>query len=297
MISAFDTPGHFYRGNLHGHSSLSDGRYTVEQVCELYARAGYDFCCVTDHFRDKYGFPIADTQPYRAENFTTLIGAELHAPQTSRGVDWHILALGLPLDFEPPQPAETGPALARRAAAAGAFIAIAHPDWYQLQRCDGEALDAAHAVEIYNHTSELNTSRGGGASFYDDLLSAGHRLNCLAVDDSHWNINDAFGAWVMVKAPSNSPEALLEALHNGRFYSTQGPTIHVIHRHSETLTVETSPADHVVLVGSGLDAVVAHGPNRTVAELPLEKFNGRWCRAVVIDAAGRRAWSNPLWLD
>jgi hypothetical protein len=71
----------------------------------------------------------------------------------------------------------------------------------------------------------------------------------------------------------------------------------VIHRHSETLTVETSPADHVVLVGSGLDAVVAHGPNRTVAELPLEKFNGRWCRAVVIDAAGRRAWSNPLWLD
>jgi hypothetical protein len=297
MINAFDAPGRFYRGNLHGHSSLSDGQYGVEQVCELYARAGYDFCCVTDHFRDKYGFPIADTRAYRTEDFTTLIGGELHAPETSRGVDWHILAMGLPLDFSTPEPGETGPALARRAAAAGAYVAIAHPDWYQLQRADGEALDAAHAVEIYNHASELNTSRGGGASFYDDLLSAGHRLDCLAVDDSHWNINDAFGAWVMVKASSNSPDALLAALHAGRFYSTQGPVFYTIHRQGEMLKLETSPADRVVLLGTGLDAVVAHGPNRTATELPLEKFAGRWCRAVVTDAAGRRAWTNPLWLD
>ena len=297
MIEAFDAPGRFWRGNLHGHSNLSDGHYPVDRVCELYARAGYDFCCISDHFRAKYGFPMADTRACRRADFTTLIGAELHAPRTSRGVDWHILAVGLPLDFDPGEAAESGPALARRAAAAGAFIAIAHPDWYQLQREDGEALDAAHAVEVYNHTSELNSSRGGGSSFYDDLLTAGHRLGCIAVDDSHWHINDAFGAWVMVKAPSNSPEALLEALHGGRFYATQGPTIHAVERQGERLVLETSPADRVVVLGSGSSSAVAHGPNRTATALSLEKFAGGWCRAVVTDAAGRRAWTNPLWLD
>jgi hypothetical protein len=39
------------------------------------------------------------------------------------------------------------------------------------------------------------------------------------------------------------------------------------------------------------------GRNVTRACLSLEPFRGGWCRAVVVDAMGRRAWSNPLWLD
>ena len=49
---------------------------------------------------------------------------------------WHILAVGLPLDFAPthtpqftPIPdQETGPEVARRAHDAGAFVAVAHPE-------------------------------------------------------------------------------------------------------------------------------------------------------------------------
>ena len=35
----------------------------------------------------------------------------------------------------------------------------------------------------------------------------------------------------------------------------------------------------------------------TEAELSLEKFRGSWCRLTVVDAQGRGAWSNPIWLD
>ena len=140
---------------------------------------------MTDHFRQNYGYPITDTAAFRDNGFTTIIGAELNAPRTSRGLEWHMLAAGLPLDFAPPAPEESGPELARRARAAGAFVAIPHPHSYQLQAEDGEALDAAQAVEVLHHTSAVHADRGDGLAFHDSMLSRGRRLGAIAVDDSH----------------------------------------------------------------------------------------------------------------
>jgi len=72
----FDRPGRFLRGNLHTHSTASDGRLSPEEVCEHYRLAGYDFLALTDHFLERYGFPITDTRRYRTDAFTTLLGAE-----------------------------------------------------------------------------------------------------------------------------------------------------------------------------------------------------------------------------
>lgn len=297
MMNAFEAPGRFWRGNLHGHSNLSDGALSPQDVCEAYRREGYDFITISDHFREKYGYPVTDTRPYRNDRFTTLIGAELHAPQTSRGVEWHLLSVGLPLDFAPPAADETGVSLARRAADAGAFVAIAHPHWYQLTIEDAQSIDAAHAVEVYNHTSHVNTERGDGLVIFDGLLSEGHRLNAIAVDDSHWHADDAFGGWVMVKAEENTPEALLAALKAGQFYATQGPEIHSISREGDELVIHCSPASTVIIVGPVSQNARQHGRSLTEARLPLSKISGEWCRAVVIGSDGRRAWSNPLWFQ
>ena len=123
----FEQSGRFWRGNLHTHSNQSDGEWPPDQVARLYQEAGYDFVAITDHFRPKYGFPLTDTPALRNGEFTTLLGAGLHAPRTEFSTEWHILAVGLPLGFPPPGPGETGPELARRAHAAGAFIGLAHP--------------------------------------------------------------------------------------------------------------------------------------------------------------------------
>lgn len=297
MLEAFSAPGRFRRGNLHGHSTASDGALPPDDVCAAYRDAGYDFTCVTDHFREKYAYPLTDTTAQRGAAFTTILGAELHAPQTSRGVEWHILAVGLPADFAPPAAGEDGPALARRAREAGAFVAIAHPHWYQLRPEDGAALDAAHAVEVYNHTSFVHTDRGDGAVFLDSMLSDGRRLGAIAVDDSHWKRDDAFGGWVMVKAETLDPDALLAALMAGHYYASQGPEIHDIACAGDALAIACSPAAAVMLVGPVSTNARHIGRNVTRARLPLEPFRGGWCRAVVVDAMGRRAWSNPLWLD
>ncbi len=101
----FDKPGRFYKGNLHSHSTNSEGTLPPKELARLYREAGYDFLAVTDHFRQRYDFPITETCPYRREGFATLLGTELHAPETTLGEDWHILDVGLPPDF--PRRAQT----------------------------------------------------------------------------------------------------------------------------------------------------------------------------------------------
>src|SRR5690606_14551376 len=131
-----------------------------------------------------------------------------HAMGTELGENWHILAVGLPLDFSPNAEGETGPQIAMRCLEAGAFVIIPHPEWYGLTVNDAATIPGAHAVEVYNHTSQVRQSRGGGAYYLDMLLSAGRRINALAADDAHFLIEgaedrDAFGGWVMVKAERN----------------------------------------------------------------------------------------------
>ena len=62
------------------------------------------------------------------------------------------------------------------------------------------------------------------------------------------------------------------------------------------MSIECSPAVNIALVGRGSRAVSIRGRQLTRAELPLDRFLGDWFRIVVTDAAGRSAWSNPVWL-
>lgn len=298
---AFSAPGSFFKGNLHTHSTRSDGMIGPEEVCRRYNERGYDFICLSDHFTHHYDYPITDTTPYRTKNFTTILGAECHAMGTEGGEHWHVLAVGLPLNFAPNLAGETGPQIAQRCLDAGAFVAIPHPEWYGLTVADAETIPGAHAVEVYNHTSQVRQARGGGAYYLDDLLKTGRRINALAADDAHWVVKDdenrdAFGGWVMVKAEQNEPEALLAALKNGNYYSTQGPTIGNIALDGDTVKIECSAAIQIMVVGRGSKNEAISGTDMTSAQFPLKKFAGDWCRVMIMGADGKLAWSNPLYL-
>ncbi len=300
QLAPFAAPGRFLRGNIHTHSTRSDGKLDPDEVCRRYRARGYDFLCISDHFLPQYGHPMTDTRAARGDGFTTIIGAEVHCPVTAAGEIWHILAVGLPLDFAPPLPGETGPQIAARCKAAGAFVVIPHPEWYCLTPADAATIACADAVEVYNHTSHIRTARGGGSYFLDMLLSEGRRINALASDDAHFLVEadpdrDAFGGWIMVKAPENSPEALLAAMKAGHYYSSQGPVIDDIAIDGGEMIVRCSPAAQVMVVGPGSRHVFAAGHGLTGARLPMAKFAGGWCRVVVMDGSGRCAWSNPVY--
>lgn len=305
-LSVFSAPGRFFRGNLHTHSNVSDGVLDPAEVCRRYKAAGYDFIALTDHFVGRYGYPITDTLPFRDNSFTTILGAELHSGTMANGEIWHVLAVGLPADFAPsnspgfdPIPGqETGAEVAARARDAGAFVAIAHPQWSGMTLADARSITAAHAVEIYNHGCAVGCDRPDGAAIADLLLSEGRRLTLIATDDAHFYEPDHFGGWVMVKAAANTPEDLLEALKRGDFYSSQGPEIHGVTFDETVVTVRSSPVSSVIVQGHGSAAVATHGTAMTEASVPLARFRrSPWVRVTVVDADRRRAWTNPVWRD
>ena len=301
---AFTAPGRFWRGNLHTHSTRSDGVLPPEEVCRRYRAEGYDFLALTDHFIGRYGYPVVDTVPMRDAGFTTILGAELHSGAMANGELWHILAVGLPADFAPSDSPdfipivgqETGPELAARAVAAGAFVAVAHPQWSGLTLADARSITAAHAVEVYNHGCATGCDRPDGFAIADLLLTEGRQLTLIATDDAHFSEPDHFGGWVMVKALENTPDALLQALKDGAFYSTQGPALHDVRLEGDHVVIESSAVVSAVAIGHGTGAKAVHGHSMTRSEVPLVRLNDSpWVRVAVIDAAGKRAWSNPIW--
>jgi len=294
----FAAPGRFWRGNLHMHSTRSDGDHPVAEACAAYAREGYDFVAMTDHFLPDYGHPVTDTRACRTPNFVTLAGAELHQGRLSNGEIWHIVAVGLPWDFGPPSDGETAEAICARAVAAGAFLAFAHPGWFALTPEDVRSLPMVHAVEVYNHGTEIGQMRGDGWYLADMALNEGRRLTAIATDDMHRLGAGFAGGWTMVKADDLRVDAILAALHAGEFYASQGPMIHDIRVEGEALVIDCSPVVTAALVGSR-----ARRANAQITEissrvtLPLPQMQGDYFRVILRDRHGRHAWTNPVWLD
>ena len=298
--------GRFFRGNLHCHSNRSDGLLGPEEVLAAYRNAGYDFLCLSDHFEEEQGWQVTDTRPFGDEAFATILGAELSsAPWGDRRCFW-VAAAGLPPDFAAPPPDDHAEAI-RRAAGLGAFVVMLHPGLNNLPLEAADrlpALDAVHAVEIYNHNCAMAAlpDRAHGAYMLDGLLEGGRRVLVNAGDDAHFDHpRDRFGGWVEVHSDRLEPGALLASLKAGRYYSTQGPELRGLIVDGDRLRVETGGVYAISLTGggdrwlSGQERHGAHGAPITEAEFDLAPFRGSHCRVTVVDPEGRRAWSNPLW--
>lgn len=323
----FDRGGRFWRGNLHCHSTRSDGGIEPAEVVAAYKRLGFDFISLTDHFEAEYGWQVTDTTPWRDASFTTLIGAELSSQGPVERGKWWLGAVGLPLDFAPPAADESGPQLAARARAAGAFVTLLHPGFNATRLRDVEGLEALDAVEVYNDGVQRANDRGDGWFLAVELLEEGQDVLCVATDDAHFGhggLDAVGGAWVMVRSGSLDCVELLSALKEGAFYSSTGPEIHDVVVEGREVEVHCSPAAVVAMTGPDclarsvahrtwdgrpspatlLGAVTASAPGGiTRCRLSLESRGsaaewgtwaaGDWWRVTVMDADGRRAWTNP----
>jgi hypothetical protein len=295
--------GRFFRGNLHCHSTRSDGLVDPEEVVGAYRDAGYDFVCLSDHFEEEYGWRVTDTRHLRDENFTTILGAELRSSHKEERNSYWVTAAGLPLDFAAPPPGDHAEAIGR-ARALGAFVVMLHPGLNNLSLGAVEglpAIDAVHAVEVYNHNNAMAAlpDRAEGAYMLDGLLEGGRKVLVNAGDDAHFgHPRDRFGGWVEVYCDRLDPDAVIAALKAGYYYSTQGPEIRELIVDEDRLRVRTSEA-YAISLTTGGDRWQS-GSERTgepvaEAEFDLAPFRGSYCRVTVVEATGKRAWSNPIW--
>lgn len=283
--------GRFYKGNLHCHSTLSDGKLPLGTVVNIYREQEYDFLAVTEHRL------IADTRWFDNEGFVTIPGTELDQPVQPGGPHRYINALGLPHHFPLDARDESLPEIARRARDAGAFVAIACPAWCGTTTDDVLAVGAAHAVETYNETCELANARGSSWHLVDEAADRGVRLLGLAVDDAHFHAMDGLAAWVEVKTERLTPSVIVDALKRGHYYHSTGPKILDLKVSDDAVSITTSPVRSIMLSGLLSSGAAEHGYGLTTATFPLNHFRPGYFRVTITDHTGKRAWSNPVWLD
>lgn len=273
----------WYRGNTHAHSTLSDGRSPVADVVAFYRQAGYDFLCLTDH--DVY----SNLEAYTDDRFLGIDSLEV----TVKG-RYHVCAVGT-----------TGLVAAKQAPQATVedinakqgLAVVAHPNWTYLNLADVAALRGVMGIEIFNAVCQFLEYNGWALRFWDELLSRGLRIWGVAADDMHaLPIHGAQG-WVHVNAPQLSREAILANLAAGNFYSSTGAQFHEISVDGNRIRVVTSPAVAVRFRNANLGALkVQYGEHFTAAEYEVQGTEG-YVRVDVIDAQGRSAWSNPLFIE
>jgi hypothetical protein len=313
----FSREGIWLRCNLHAHTTESDGMLDPFMLRRYYTLGGYDVLAITDH--DMLTAAPRDEERGQERMALLLPGTEITLRAPVSGGPLHVVALGVRA-----MPEVGDGSLAHVAAAVqeqGGVAIVAHPWWSGLLPEELGDLAGVAAIEVYNAGCEIEQGRGNSAQYWDALLTSGVRVNAIATDDHHLPGFNAFHGWTMVKARERSLDAVLAALRDGAYYSSCGPAIHSISQQDGMLVVETSPVQSIAAVGqppygsrvnagahglavwgqrrmgrSGIREGLVEGELLTWAAFP--PFPGlRYVRIELIDAQGRYAWSNPIWLD
>ena len=174
------------KGNLHAHTTFSDGRRPVDEVVARYRELGYDFLAITDH-EDRIGEDYWFRLPAGDGGLLVLHGVEVNFRPLSQHVG-RILG-----DHE-------------------TLHVLNHPGRYHLS-----VADVRHRVEVIGraglpiHAVEV-TETGVYRPEYDVPEI---ELPKIATDDSHRD--EEFGrAWIEVEAP-RSADGILRAVKAGDF--------------------------------------------------------------------------------
>lgn len=91
-----NTEGTWYKGNLHTHSTNSDGRITPAEIVRIYKDHGYQFLAFTEHELYTHNRELSD------EDFLVLPGVELSCNNPDPWRIYHILGIGRHAAGEPP---------------------------------------------------------------------------------------------------------------------------------------------------------------------------------------------------
>lgn len=290
---------------FHQHSTRSDGRLTPEEVVGLYREAGYDAIALTDHWVENLE-EVIDGMPI-------LAGCEYHVVKTGN-VDlfhcaeegiYHIVGLlcerhtRLPQKDTRKSPQEIIDAIHE----AGGIAILAHPAWSFNTPEQIAALHGVDAVEIYNTTSACAYNRRPDSSLILDQLAAHHGIlsTISGADDGH-RYTQAIGrhldfckTFVMAECDSTDPREIKKAILEKRFYTSQGPEIHLT-RKGNRFIVDSSPVSEIIFFSNFVvdSPSVVEGDEITHFEYESAKAGMNFVRAMVIDKEGRMAWSQYL---
>jgi len=282
------------KGNLHTHTTMSDGDSTPEAMAVWYRDHGYQFLVITDH--DKI------TSIAAPEGLVLVPGEEVTDRLPKKPL--HVNALGL-TRVVPPQGGKTPVEVLQRnidaVREAGGIPLVNHPNFgWAFTAQDLLQLRGVTLLEIASGHPYVNAQGPPSVeSMWDELLTAGRRVWGVAVDDSHhlkrpWDTDVALPgkAWVVVRAEKADPKSILGALERGEFYASTGVELEDFGPGSVKVKEKNFARYRIQFIGAKGRVL-----QETVGASAAYELRGNegYVRAKVTDSNGRCAWTQPFW--
>lgn len=298
----------WFRGNTHAHTTISDGDTDLDNVVDFYAKRGYDWIAITDHWR---GLP-RDEVNRLSDKYDILV-----VPGNEYSGTAHVVGLGITTDFDSSkykskdavEHMQTGVNLIRDL---GGVPILAHPMWlYRWDATEALQIKNCNLFELHNASSDCNTFAAGGHRGTDDLwndvLNTGMRLYGVGSDDAHqynpetfhMQHNSAHGAegWTYVECDTCDEASVLSALDAGRCVVSSG---------AYPVNVGLVDGDYVVEIDDSYDwfrftttfigayGVLSEEHGRTTRY--TINGNEKWVRARVFCSSGKYMWTQPVFV-
>ena len=285
----YDCSGTWFKGSVHVHTTNGSGRLTLPEAAAFYADADYDFICVTDK-----KVPISKDDLDEELPLLVLDGMELEG-NDDQGSFYHVVCLGGVEGMKDGMEFMDALEFVR---AHGSTLVWAHPHSVRNTAAEGVRHDF-HGVEVYNHINQVAFGMGYASYHWDAALAEQPDLLGFATDDAHFyeGVPGEKGGWIMVNAADLSEKAILTAIRQGNFYSSNGPAFESIAlEQGNRIVVETSPVVYTRLTGQTGKYKYKGTSNQTTATRTNFRLPDDWifARLEIEDANGKIAWSNPL---
>ncbi len=315
-FDAFDTAYEFYKGNLHSHTTNSDGKLSPKEMADIYKDAGYSFLAITDHnlFSDY-------SAEFDTNSFKIIPGAEatvlwLYKKDYYLARKCHHL-----LVFKDPYKESFGfghlepidilklydkdvdfvaesQKFIDYLKQKNAVLCYNHPVWSRVNDTDFLSLKGLDFVEIYNWGTELDSSAGFDVDAWQKFLEEDVNITALATDDNHnheeGELFDSLGGFVMVNAPKLEQGEIMKSLLKGSYYSSSGALINNWGIRDGRAYIDAVDAKYIFMtVGPGVRSSQVRLTDHAVFDIPDEV---KYFRFELIDKKGKRAWTNPYWV-
>jgi hypothetical protein len=296
----------WYKGNLHTHTTNSDGDTSPEEVARWYKDNGYQFLVLSDHNK------FTDTQPLNAtlaekEKFLLVPGEEVTDRFGDKPV--HVNAYNITRLVAPAKGDSLVGVIQRNVNAireAGGIPSVNHPNFgWAMGSKDLVQVENLRMFEVYNGHPTVHNKGGGGAEsleeMWDALLTARRRIYGIAVDDAHYfqkwgkEYSNPGRGWVAVRAAGLTRQDLAAALNAGDFYSSTGVELNEVQATAAGLRIAIKPKGNARyrthFIGTGGRVL-----KTAYDTAPSYDFAGgeTYVRARVECSNGDEAWVQPV---
>ena len=326
-----------FKANLHTHTTVSDGKFTPEEIRVAYKADGYSILAITDHS------VVVPHQDLNQEDFLMLTGVEIDLeekgdnPTNLKSRALHLCLIGKDpekrwIPFRDPRPIPSSVPFEVTNEIAGMerkydpeyfseviaecnrqgfLVTYNHPCWSLESYPEYSLMKGLWGMEYRNSGCIAIGYDENNGHIYQDMLNLGNRLMPVCADDIHGEFDNGYrvlgDSWNMIAAKELSYDSVIEAMEKGDLYASCGPEIHSLTWDGANIHITCSPAARIQLITNTRTTRLAHAPSgETITEATFgvgsfannSKGNDKaFLRLIVTDTTGRYAVTRAYFVD